>query len=69
MKFIRYVVLISLLFSITCRSAKKYAYENLITRETQFEKPEEEDDDDEELIVPAVKEPVKPIPSKTESKI
>ena len=36
----------SLLF--TRRSAKKYAYENLITREMQFEKPLDEDDDDDE---------------------
>ena len=42
------VVLISVLFFIACRSTKKYAYENLITRETQFDKPEEDDDDDEE---------------------
>lgn len=35
-------------FFVTCRSAKKYAYENLITREMQFEKPLDEDDDDDE---------------------
>ena len=35
---------------VTCRSAKKYAYENLITREMQFEKPLDEDEEtDEEL--------------------
>ena len=32
----------------TRRSAKKYAYENLITREMQFEKPLDEDDDDDD---------------------
>lgn len=42
------VVLISVLSFIACRSTKKYAYENLITRETQFDKPEEDDDDEEE---------------------
>ena len=62
----RYDILISLLFSIACRSAKKYAYENLITRETQFEKPEEEDDEDDD--VPVLPEPVKSTSSKTESK-
>lgn len=37
------------------RTAKKYAYENLITRETQFEKPvdEDEDDEEEESILPS----------------
>ena len=41
--------LISLfLFFVSCRSSKRYAYENLITREVQFEKPEDDDDDDED---------------------
>ena len=42
------VFLTILFFFVTCRSAKKYAYENLITREMQFEKPLDEDDDDDE---------------------
>ena len=49
--------LISLfLFFVSCRSSKRYAYENLITREVQFEKPEDDDDDDDEddvELVPA----------------
>ena len=42
--------------SFTCRSMKKYAYENLITREVQFEKPDDEDEDDDVNEVINVKE-------------
>ena len=35
---------------------KKYAYENLITREVQFEKPDDEDEDDDVNEVINVKE-------------
>ena len=48
------VFLTILFFFVTCRSAKKYAYENLITREMQFDKPLDEDDDEDEDFLPVL---------------
>ena len=54
------------------RSAKKYGYENLITREMQFEKPTEEDEDEEdeieEIPVKNSPPPLPPAPPEEESK-
>ena len=47
-------------YLIACRTAKKYAYENLITRETQFEKPEDEDEDEDNNEETEVKKSEKP---------
>lgn len=46
--FLYFWISLFLLLFYMLRAAKKYAYENLITRETQFEKPVDEEDEDEE---------------------